>query len=77
MISICAESLTVPHPYFWDRAFVLEPFIRVWPISYIKFGIEIHKDIKIKFTVIPRIGIILIGTYCNGNILLRFMLGDS
>ena len=24
MISVCDESLTIPHPYFWERTFVLE-----------------------------------------------------
>lgn len=31
MISICDESLTVPHPYFWDRTFVLEPLHELLP----------------------------------------------
>ena len=31
MISICDESLTVPHPYFWDRLFVLEPLHELLP----------------------------------------------
>ncbi|WP_295792899.1 2-amino-4-hydroxy-6-hydroxymethyldihydropteridine diphosphokinase [uncultured Veillonella sp.] len=31
MISICDESLTVPHPYFWDRTFVLEPLQELLP----------------------------------------------
>ena len=31
MISICAETLTIPHPYFWDRAFVLEPLHELLP----------------------------------------------
>ena len=37
MISICDESLTVPHPYFWDRTFVL----------------EIYKIVNIKAAVVP------------------------
>ena len=31
MISICDESLIVPHPYFWDRTFVLEPLYELLP----------------------------------------------
>ena len=31
MISICDERLTVPHPYFWDRTFVLEPLHELLP----------------------------------------------
>lgn len=31
MISICDESLTVPHPYFWERTFVLEPLHELLP----------------------------------------------
>ena len=31
MISICDESLIVPHPYFWDRTFVLEPLHELLP----------------------------------------------
>lgn len=31
MISICDERLTVPHPYFWDRTFVLEPLYELLP----------------------------------------------
>ena len=31
MIFICDESLTVPHPYFWDRTFVLEPLHELLP----------------------------------------------
>ena len=31
MISICDESLTVPHTYFWDRTFVLEPLHELLP----------------------------------------------
>ena len=31
MISICAETLTIPHPYFWDRIFVLEPLHELLP----------------------------------------------
>lgn len=31
MISICDETLTIPHPYFWDRTFVLEPLHELLP----------------------------------------------
>ena len=31
MISICDERLTVPHLYFWDRTFVLEPLHELLP----------------------------------------------
>ncbi len=48
MISICDETLTIPHPYFGRNLLSLRTFYKVWPISYIKFGIEIHKNIKNK-----------------------------
>ena len=31
MISVCDESLTIPHPYFWERTFVLEPLHELLP----------------------------------------------
>ena len=31
MISICDETLTIPHPYFWERTFVLEPLHELLP----------------------------------------------
>ena len=40
MISICDESLTVPHPYFWDRTFVLEPLHELLP-TFIYKGMTI------------------------------------
>ena len=40
MISICDESLTVPHPYFWDRLFVLEPLHELLP-TFIYKGMTI------------------------------------
>ena len=42
MISICDESLTVPHPYFWDRTFVLEPLHELLPTFTYK-GISISE----------------------------------
>ena len=40
MISICDESLIVPHPYFWDRTFVLEPLHELLP-TFIYKGMTI------------------------------------
>ena len=40
MISICDEILTVPHPYFWDRTFVLEPLHELLP-TFIYKGMTI------------------------------------
>ena len=35
MISVCDESLTIPHPYFWERTFVLETLHELLPtITY-------------------------------------------
>ena len=31
MISVCDQRLTIPHPYFWDRIFVLEPLSELLP----------------------------------------------
>ena len=31
MIAVCDESLTIPHPYFWERTFVLEPLHELLP----------------------------------------------
>ena len=31
MVSVCDESLTIPHPYFWERTFVLEPLHELLP----------------------------------------------
>lgn len=31
MISVCNKRLTIPHPYFWDRIFVLEPLSELLP----------------------------------------------
>lgn len=42
MISICAETLTIPHPYFWDRTFVLEPLHELLPTFTYK-GISISE----------------------------------
>ncbi len=45
MISICAETLTIPHPYFWDRAFVLEPLhelLPTLPIRVCQLASDLH-----------------------------------
>ena len=31
LISLCDESLVVPHPHFWERTFVLEPLYQLLP----------------------------------------------
>ena len=31
MISLCDESLVIPHPHFWNRNFVLEPLSQLLP----------------------------------------------
>lgn len=31
MISVCDKRLTIPHPYFWERTFVLEPLSELLP----------------------------------------------
>ena len=40
LISLCDESLVVPHPHFWDRAFVLEPLYQLLPTFTYK-GIKV------------------------------------
>lgn len=31
LVHMKTERLTLPHPYFWDRTFVLEPLAELWP----------------------------------------------
>lgn len=31
LVYVASETLEVPHPYFWDRPFVLEPLLEVAP----------------------------------------------
>lgn len=40
LISLCDESLVVPHPHFWDRTFVLEPLHQLLPTFTYK-GIKV------------------------------------
>lgn len=40
MVSVCDESLTIPHPYFWERTFVLEPLHELLP-TFIYKGMTI------------------------------------
>ncbi|WP_298711257.1 2-amino-4-hydroxy-6-hydroxymethyldihydropteridine diphosphokinase [uncultured Veillonella sp.] len=40
LISLCDESLVVPHPHFWERTFVLEPLYQLLPTFTYK-GIKV------------------------------------
>lgn len=40
MISLCDESLVIPHPHFWNRNFVLEPLSQLLPIFTYK-GVKV------------------------------------
>ena len=40
MISLCDESLVIPHPHFWNRNFVLKPLSQLLPTFTYK-GIKI------------------------------------
>lgn len=44
LVSVKEERLVVPHPYFWDRTFVLYPLQSVYP-SFVYEGIAIGERI--------------------------------
>lgn len=44
-VQVNTANLVVPHPYFWERIFVLEPLQEIYP-QFIYQGVSIHNRLE-------------------------------